>query len=279
MKKISKRVQDLLSTASPKQKAILICLENLDKKNTFQEPTITDEEVEAIKKSIKIPEESKVFLRWLNYYNVYTHVATRLGLAYAEYRSAANETAGYLRLIDQYKQEEAHLNTILQDIKDYYIDKDRAERMFWKSIGLMSFKDAKVRKTNEGYVEIDAKEIFFKAASNHTYLTAALSALKGVIMAIEEWTAKKRCRAMMPFGFKAAIEWAKEDYSLTELPQYSRKMIKERLDRGENVTPSEIKRAIFPYYDEVDPDPEILKGVRQDLTDYEGLYLNITRRR
>lgn len=56
--KVSKRVQEIIKTASPKQKAILVTLDWTDKNQLRQEPLLTDEEARAVINSLS-PEEGK----------------------------------------------------------------------------------------------------------------------------------------------------------------------------------------------------------------------------
>lgn len=263
---ISKRVKDLLATATPKQKAILICLENFDKPKAGEEPTITDEEVDAIIKSVKEPEDKKILAKWVNYYNVYSEIAPFFGLAFAEFRSKANDVKAALLLMDSYKQEENHLNTILQELKD---SNPEAVESFLIAFKSMNFKLAKGEITKDGYITIDTSKYLLKAQLKLKYAEGTLNSLKAIIVALEEWTKRKKCRAIMPPSLISAIEYAKEDYSLEEIPNYSRKLLKEKEERGEPITMTDKRNAIFPYYDEIEPDGELLEITRNRIEEYE----------
>lgn len=265
---ISKRIQGLLSTATPKQKAILICLENFDKPKTGEDPTITDEEVEALKDSVKDPGERRILAKWVNYYYVYSSIAPFFGLAFAEFRSQANDVIANLLLVDSYKQEENHLNTILQELKD---DSPEAVEAFMRAFKYMDFKLAKGKVTSDGYIQIDASGYLYKAQVGLDQVRVTLSSLKSIILALEEWTRRKKCRAIMPPSLISAIEYAKEDYSLEEIPNYSRKLLHEKEKRGEPISASEKKYAIFPYYDEIEPDQHFIETTRERIEQYENL--------
>lgn len=68
--KVSKRVQEIIKTATPKQKAILVTLDWTDKNQLRQEPLLTDEEVKAVIDSLT-PEEGREYNKWIRCYNVY----------------------------------------------------------------------------------------------------------------------------------------------------------------------------------------------------------------
>lgn len=46
--KVSKKIQELIKTATPKQKAIMVCRDWLDRNQMQQEPLLTEEEARAI---------------------------------------------------------------------------------------------------------------------------------------------------------------------------------------------------------------------------------------
>ena len=64
-----------------------------------------------------------------------------------------------------------------------------------------------------------------------------------------------------------AIEQIKGDYAQNVAPRYSRKLLKERKDKGMRITPDEIKRAVYPSYEEINPTEADLELFRERLNE------------
>ena len=269
--KLSKRVADIIATATPKQKAILISLENSDAIGGNRKPTISYEEAKAISESVKGNLEIREFNKWLGYYNVFAEFATIFGLGYSEYVSKAQEVIGYLRLWESYKAEENHLNLILEDLKEYKPD---AVQTYRESLSIVNFKFAKLELGKSGYYKVNVSKLTNIINGEIKELKERYSILKAIIIVIEDWAKAKRNKAIMPPTIIEGINDAKSDYSLLVAPQYSRKILKEREERGETIPLEERKKALFPYYDEIMPDPEFLGDMRHRIIMYEKHYIH-----
>lgn len=265
---ISKKLQALLKDATPKQKAILVCLDGTDARTNRKEALVTEEEAAAIKEGLKTDKERREYNKWLNFYNVYARIAPLFGLAKAEYERTANDVLRYLQQWEILQQEETHLNTILDELKD---SKPDAVPAFEAALSYCSFKFVKVERDSEGYVSFDVENLYgiIKEKMKLVYFT--YSAYKTLIIAVEDWTKKRRCKDIMPGIIKESIAEAKEDYALQIAPAYSRKLLKERHDRGERISISEQKKALYPYYEEIGTDDEFYKLWADKLKYFESL--------
>lgn len=253
---ISKRLQELLKDATPKQKAILVALKGLDARTNDEEALVSPEEAEAIIDSLKTASEARTYNRWIRYYNVYADIAPLFGLAKAEYERVAQEVLGYLRQWETLQEEENNLNTILNELKE---KAPKAVDAFRSSLSYCSFRYAKVETDSEGYVQIDTKDLYDIVKKKISSVYNFYSAYKTFIVAVEQWTAEHKCSAIMPPKIKEAIEEAKQDYALAIAPAYSRKSLNERKEKGERISLAEARKALFPYYEEIKIDEEYLE--------------------
>lgn len=264
---ISKKLQEILKDATPRQKAILVCLDGTDARTNRKEALVTEEEAVAIREGLKTDKERREFNKWLNFYNVYARIAPLFGLAKAEYERSASEALRYLQQWETLQQEEAHLNTILDELKD---SKPDAVPAFEAALSYCSFKFAKVETDSEGYVSFNFDKLYSIIKEKMRFVHSFYSAYKSLIVAVEDWTKKRRCKEIMPGIIKESIEYAKEDLSLEVAPAYSRKLLKERHDRGERISAAETKKALYPYYEEIEVDMEFYKLWLERLKEFES---------
>lgn len=247
-KSLSKKIQDVLSTATPKQKALLVCKRYTDRKINQEEPLLTDEEVDAIIDSLT-DRESATYNKWIRTYRVYTELVTIVGLVYKEYQAKAENLLGYLRQWEAYNQEENHLNTLYQELLDS--GNKEAIEAFNRALSYLTFADAKIKRDKEGYIEIDVKRLYEKIQGKSENLLSSYEAAKAVVIVTEGYAKKTHSSAFMPDPLKTAIAEIKEDYALRVAPRYSRKMLQDKIDRGQRISNDERKRAVFPYYEEL----------------------------
>lgn len=247
-KSLSKKIQEILSTATPRQKALLVCKKYTDRKINDRETLLTDDEVDAIRDSLT-DREAETYNKWIATYRVYTELVTIVGLVYKEYQAKAENLLGYLRQWEAYNQEENHLNTLYQELLDS--GNKKAIEAFNRALSYLTFVDAKIKRDKDGYIEIDVKQLYDKIQARGGSLLYSYEAAKAVVLVTEGYAKKTRSSSFMPDTLTSAIEEIKEDYALRVAPRYSRKMLQEKIDRGQRITQDEQKRAVFPYYEEL----------------------------
>lgn len=257
MATISKKIQELIKTATPKQKAILLCRDWTDRNKVREEPLLTEDEAKAIVNSIT-PEEAKEYNKWIRCYNVYVEVIPMIGLALAQYREQAEEIVGYLRVLESYGQEENHLNMIYESIKDSKSKTALSE--FDKALKCLHFRYSvkNIIRDEEGYIEIDTDSLYKIIKEKIKAIGFAYAALKAFVIALEDWTEKRKAKKLMPPTLSEDLDALKGDYLIDVAPSYSRKFLKDRIAKGHKPTITEQKKALFPCYDDVPRDEEFI---------------------
>lgn len=264
---ISKKVQEILKTATPRQKALMMCRRG-EEMSLKGKPILTDDEAQAIRYSLTDPDEAREYNRYLDYYNTFLDMTPLVGLCEAMYKGEANEMIGYLREYETYIEEENQLNIIYEQIRQ--TGNDEAIAAFDEALKLLTFSKVKLKRDKLGYVYFDYTTCYENLLTHAGYLGESLIALKSIIVAIEEWTKAHRCKSFIPSPMRKSIAFAKEhDYVSDVAPRYSRKRIQEKMKNGGKVSQEEARWAFFPSYDEVEPREEYLDMWRRKLADTE----------
>lgn len=264
-KNLSKRVLELLVTATPKQKALLVCKDWTDKHYIDKEPLLTEDEATALRDSLKSNEEKTEYNKWIGVYNTYRELTPLFGLVYKEYQAVAERMLGYLKKWEAYDNEENHLITIFEGIKE--LKDKKAEEAYLASLSYLSFPDAKLIIAEDGYPEIDTTELYERIQEEAKDVYKFYSVAKAMVIVVEEYTKKTRSKDFRPFVMIASIDYIKEDYAQRVAPRYSRKLLKEKQEKGMRVTKDEIRRAVYPSYEEIEPSQEFLEIFREKLKD------------
>ena len=265
-KTTSNKLQEILKTATTRQKAIIIC-HNTENRSINKKNLLTKEEEEAIRESVP-QAERREFNRYLNLYNTYLDMNPLLGLCEAMYKGEANEIVGHLREIEAYIEEENHLNTIYEHLRKK--GNKEALAAFDEALSLLNFSNAELKRDKLGYIKLDVDSYFLEIVERTTYLCEALIALKSIVVAIEEWTKEHRSKAFIPATMVSSLTFAKTyDFASDVAPKYSRKLLKERKEKGEKISAPEARWAIFPSYDEIKPRQDYLDMWRKRLSDIE----------
>lgn len=251
---IRKSLKDILKTASAREKAIMVCHGYDDKIINQQETSYTQEEVNAIISSIT-PEQDMEYNHLVSCYMAYRELASIFGLVNGEFTSILENTLGLLKIWEAYKQEENHLNSIIQAIRDE--SGKQASDIANTVISRMAIKKAHISINEEGYAVISIFEengLYEEITGNIEPMHKVFSVLKALIIAIDEFTTKNCSEFMMPKPLRNSIRKIKDEAYFGLPLNYSRKYLKEKEDRGERISETERREAILPYYDEIEPD-------------------------
>lgn len=264
-KSLSKRIQDILTTATPKQKAQLVCRQFTEGNiRRDSQPLLTEEEVIALRNSLKTDEEKREYNKWIGVYNVYCELTPFFGLVYKEYQGEAEKVLGLLRLWEAYENEENHLNVILQELRD--TGNEKGIETYKRAISYLTFMDAKIVWTEDDFIEIDVTRLYEKIKERIKTVWTSYEAAKAIVLVTEKYTKRTHSSGFRTAALLTAIENIKEDYSLRVAPMYSRKLLQEKIDKGLRISPAEVKKAVYPYFEEVTPP--------QDLIDFFTNHLN-----
>ena len=264
-KTLSKRVQEVLTTATPKQKAQLICKQWLDPNTQGSKPLLSDEEAIAIRDSFKTDEERKEYNKWIRVYHVYSDLTPYLGLVYKEYIGEAEKMLGLLRVWEAYESEENHLNAILQELIDAN-DKEGIEA-FKRAASHLTFTDAKLVWTEDGYVEIDVTRLYDKIQERLKTVWQSYEAAKAIVLVTDKYTKRTHSSAFRTELLVVAIDQIKEDYALRVAPCYSRSLLQRKKEKGLTITKEEERKAVYPYFEEVNPPQRLIDFFTDQLND------------
>lgn len=262
-KNLSKRVQELISTATPKQKALLVCKEWTDAHLGDRKPLLTEEETVALRDSLQTTEEKTEYNKWIGVYNVYREITPLFGIVYKEYQAVAEKMLGYLKKWEAYDNEENHLIAIYEELKA--TGSKKAIDAYFKALSHLRFPDAKLVIAEDGYPEIDIEKLYERIQEEAKEVYDFYSTAKAIVIVMDEYTKKTRSKDFRPDVMIDSIGYIKEDYSLRVAPRYSRKLLKEKEAKGMKLTKDEKKRAVYPSYEEVEPSQEFLEIFRERL--------------
>ena len=264
-KSLSKRVQELISTATPRQKALLVCKGWTDAHLGDRKPLLTEEETIALRDSLKSNEEKTEYNKWIGVYNTYRELAPVFGIVYKEYQTAAERMLGYLKKWEAYDNEENHLITIYEELKSLN-DKETLDAYF-KALSYLSFPDAKLIIAEDGYPEIDITKLYERIQEEAKEVYSHYAIAKAMVIVVEEYTKKTRSKDFRPDIMIESIDYIKEDYSQRVAPRYSRKLLNEKKEKGIRLSKDEVRRAVYPSYEEITPSEEYLDIFRGKLKD------------
>ena len=203
-KDVSKQVQALINKASVKQKALLVAMGRIDKENSGKDPTLTEEDVKAIKDSLREDQDRRKYNKWMGIYNTYAEIMPLFGLAYREYQATAERLLGALTLWESYTREEEHLMLICKALKEKGED---VTKELAKTLSSLKFSLAKLRVTEDGRPEIDASALYdvfilpYVEDVKSTYRTA-----KAMVIVTEEFTARTHSEEFRPGLMIKSIE-------------------------------------------------------------------------
>jgi len=269
-KSTDKKIAEVLSSGTPKQKALLICTKWTDRNTRRLKPLLTEKEVEAIKNSLNGNEEKKEFNKWIGVYNVYNNVTPLFGLVYKEYQVIAEQVLGHLRQWEAYIQEENHLNTIYGKLREDGEEKDLAA--FDEALSLLSFDGAKLKRDKKGYIKIDTDELYGRITDSVEELKKAYGAAKAINLALEEFIDRTRSKKFLPSPLIAAIDNIEGDYAVRVAPRYSRRLLIRKTQSGQKITKEEERLAVFPFYAEIKAPRELVDLFRERIKSIAKLW-------
>lgn len=262
-KSLSKRVQELISTATPRQKALLVCKDWTDAHLGDRKPLLTEEETIALRDSLKTNDEKIEYNKWIGVYNTYRELTPLFGLVYKEYQAVAERMLGYLKKWEAYDNEENHLITIYEELKT--LNNKETLDAYFKALSYLSFPDAKLIIAEDGYPEIDTTKLYERIQEEAKAVYTRYSVAKAMVIVVEEYTKKTRSKDFRPDVMIESIDYIKEDYSQRVAPRYSRKLLSEKKEKGIRLSKDEIRRAVYPSYEEITPSEEYLDIFRGQL--------------
>lgn len=263
MERIRKRIKEAIETATVLDKAKMVFKDNVDMSLRRIKPLVNDREARFIIENLK-PSEVDEFRKWERCFNVYRNLMTTFGLGLSEFTSIANWTLALFVQWELLIQEENHYNSIIQGFHSK--GDEQSLTTLLESLHHLTFKNAELLIEDDGFVRIDVSQkgdLYEKILASIDETKSRFAALKSLVIALEEYTEKMNCREMMPDTLAHSLRDIRTDYVLKISPRFSKKIYDERISKGERTSEDEKLCALFPYFDEVEPNPTYLKLWRQ----------------
>jgi hypothetical protein len=267
-RELSKKLEELLTSGTPKKKAALIC-ENYDAIRNHDKPILTDAEREAIMNSLKTDAEKREYNKWIDIHSALDDFFSWLLTASRSYLASANELLQYLRVWESYSREADHLNALICFMEDNAPDKLQAFKL---KITSLSPIYGKFVIGKDGYIDVDISgesglyEIILSKVEN---CKENMGYAKAMITAVEEFVAKKRAKIFLTPLMQNELSFVKNDMAEKISPDYSQKHLNDLKRRGAPITKEEEQRAVFPDYDTLPFNEELYEIAKKRLEEYK----------
>lgn len=247
----SKKIKEVLTSGTPKQKAALICASS-DSEREGNKPLLTESEERAIYDSLT-GADGKEFNKWIKVREKIFDVLPMIMLQAQETKAAANDLMAYIKTWEAYSREVDHLNALCM-----FMEEEAPKTLvkpFKEKIANLAFTHATVKRAKDGYftLNINGKGKLYEIILYKAEICEQkLSYLKAIVTAFEEYIASKKAKAFVPRIYEREVSRAKQDLGEQIAPCYSKHKLNELKKKGYDITPEEEKRAVFPDYDEVE---------------------------
>jgi len=272
-KKRDEALKNLLSL--PVQYKVIAVAHEYTTRSVFGEERLTDNELLAIKRSVKTKTEVKWAVGFNNFSNALSQISQEPYIVRQRYQKDIAELKGYIYLYETQKQTAQKIadSVVIGDIK--YTVNDKEVPLSPKEMAI----EIPVKRDNGsvlGYMElyadgtsdfnIDVKGGLYedmvkqaeRAKLSLTILKAYVEVLSDIIYATNSpmW-------AFLSLDMEEILQYP-DDFSGIDDPilqKYSRFNLNERRAEGETITPEEEKWALFPDYYELEARPKDIEGV------------------
>lgn len=245
---LSKQVQELLASGTPKQKAALVCASTYNEKK-WGKPLLTEAEEKAIYNSLKDNTEGREFNKWLNISNTIHEFGALLAMSTNIYLSYANEMMEYIRVWEAYEREADHINSLIDLTEE---TNPKGVEAFREKVSRLSWTYGKAKINDDGYLEIDidgTNGLYSIIQNKREWVIDALQQMKGMVVAFKEWIARKKAQPFVSEPIKEELQRAIQDVAARIAPYYSERTLNKLRAKGQPISPADEKRAVFPDYD------------------------------
>lgn len=269
MANVSKKIAEICSTATPKQKAILIASSQDTSSREKSGEVLTPEEEKYLRNSIKTDAERKEFNKWINSYNVLRQYYPALAFAHLSFQKSVMNLLAFVQQWEDYQEEENHLNSLLVEFENR--GDSAAVEAIKKRVVSLRLDGARFIVDEEGYFKLKLEGLRGSLQRMSAQAGYLLEESKTFLIAIEEWIKKRDCEALMPKGMKAIAEEVREDYGLAVAPKYSSKILKMREERGETITEEQRERALVPNFENTKIREDLKRDLEKVILSYERI--------
>lgn len=260
----SKKMKEILSSGTPKQKAALLCAHDYSIRESGK-PLLSDEEKKTIFNSLKTEAEQKEFRKWMDAKFRIMDFMPYLILQSIEVQAAANDLMAYIKEWEAYTREVDHLNALCMFIEE---EAPKMQAAFKEEVQGLIFHHATVERAQDGLFTLNVdgegklyEIIQYKADA----YKGKMSTLKGMITAFEDFIKRKSMKAFVPRLYDQEVSKAKMDLGEEIAPYYSKHRLNDLRKRGYSITPADEKKAVFPDYDEIEREEEYYNVTMENL--------------
>lgn len=244
MKSYSKEVQKILSEATTKEKASILC-RNADLIANKEKPILTEDEEDAIFKSIPTSEVA-AFRKWVN---IHDTIISLLGVItstnYAHCTNAAR-LESCINMWEQYIAEEERINAIIDFVASTAPEALTPLRDKIKKFHYL-FAEAKIDENGYLKIDIDGEQGLYNIIKKRAEeCETTLIELKAVEVGFNEWVKAKRAKA---FVFSIIPDIFKRAKLIEVKPYFTKAHLRKMEEQGYKITEAERKFAVYPDYD------------------------------
>lgn len=253
---------------TPRQVALKIC-RDMDMESQDEKPLMTRAEERKMYEALESPGDKKALQTYIAYYEAYCKASSYIGLAFKEYEVFADRMIGIFREMEACIQAAQNLQKVYDALKDTHGD---AAGAMQKTASSLTFKNAdmtaeggKFRISWKPQLKDEIKELMPLLKLNY-------AAAKAVVLIVEDFAQRTHTKQFIPWAVQFAIDKTKEDYALRVSPMFSAKDLKRRRADGERVPKDEADLAIYPDYEDIKPDRELVAFTRSEIYRNMGIW-------
>lgn len=284
-----KSIEEIIANGTPYDKACAI-LSHYDTKHLWGAASLTDEQLQQIRNSLRTPEDIAAYMEYLKVYDKLRKYQKNLAYTFKMFQLEASLLQNLLTKWDNYEQQ-ANLLSILygslkctgghsdmaysltgrtEDMKE--LDTTNPEALL-QEINNLNDNKGDVRYIAVGddvKADIDFEGGLYSQIHKQATSTAKkLSWVKGYIEVVMGYILDNGFLGLMPNAMEMTIDNVQDERfirSLTKEQGYFRSTLNaKKIDRGEPVTPEEEHKAVYPDYYEVEADKEVVEDCKLQL--------------
>lgn len=254
---MKKDISAILSSGSPKKKALLVIEDNLARERNSS--LLTDRERDAIVKSFKDkPLEFKEYNSYLDVAYVFEQNRFRIFSLQESLNKIAAALRGFFNILELSEQYAEISNNLLALVEDLALNKESRKRIedFVYDTGKGWNKYVTLRKVaGERRVDTDKKRLQAHIDDLLAAYTANLSIAKAIVIASDEFVEKCKASAFVPSDIRNMLDAFRSPNTLIPAAYRRDEYLRLLKEKGEEDIEVQIakKYAVVPSYEEISP--------------------------
>ena len=259
------QIEKIIASGTPKAKAALV-FEDYDRQQNGESALLSKADKAAINDSLSL-KDTEEFNKWIQLCDFIYDQMPPIIMQTLEVRVFAHRLKEYINTWELYVREAKQLNALCIDMEEANVPEE-AVKTLKENIRTMNFPFAKIKEHGDGLFEIDIDgegNLYEIILSEAEELRKRLSYLKGMVNALEDFLKKKKATAFYPLQLKNNVNLAKMDYGEYIAPEYSKHRYNRYKAEGYELMPNDLKKAVYPDYDEIEPFDEYYNFIAKRL--------------